>query len=444
VDTALAAASIASAAVSPSKQLGRKPGSKTKKRVRLDVDEAFKSMDDHHFRRKYRMSRESYYILLDIIKEHLPPTGEKRAKPGSVPNGPITHSARLSMALRIAAGGDAIDIADYHGVGVDEPMTSFWSVVDAINATKQLDIVFPTDHAEQLKLAQEFQDKSDIDIPCCVGAIDGILIWIHKPSDDDCAAMGIGPTKFFCGRKKKFGVNMQAICDAKRRFLWVDIRFPGTTSDYFAFTQSDLFRKLEEDEMLLYPGLCLFGDNAYVNAPYMCVPFTNVHGSGNTQDAYNFFQSQLRINIECAFGMLVHRFGMLRKPFPVGVSIDKTNAALLALCKLHNYCIDCNNANDDADITSADLNDTGSIMLGGGMVLPRIDNNGVDYWVYDNEEDRLDALLDGGEHFEDVTRGFRRRYRRYDDLPSRAILNHVTESGARRPSRNLSRRRRSI
>lgn len=41
---------------------------------------------------------------------------------------------------------------------------------------------------------------------------------------------------------------------------------------------------------------------------------------------------------------------------------------------------------------SADLNDTGSIMLGGGMVLPRIDNTGVDYWVYDTEEDRLDAV----------------------------------------------------
>ncbi len=159
VDAAHAAASIASAAVSPRKQLGRKPGSKTKKRVRLDVDRAFRSMDDHHFRRKYRMSKESYYILLDIIKEHLPPTGEKRSKPGSVPNGPITHSARLSMALRIAAGGDAMDIADYHGVGVDEPMTSFWSVVDAINAAKQLDIVFPTDHAEQQQLAQEFKNK---------------------------------------------------------------------------------------------------------------------------------------------------------------------------------------------------------------------------------------------------------------------------------------------
>lgn len=298
------------------------------------------------------MSKESFYILLDIIKEHLPPTGEKRAKPGSVPNGPITHSARLSMALRIAAGGDAIDIADYHGVGVDEPMTSFWSVVDAINDANQLNIVFPTDHAEQQQLAQEFQRKSDVGIACCIGAIDGILIWIHKPYDDDCKEIGIGPTKFFCGRKKKYGLNMQAICDARRRFLWVDIRFPGATSDYFAFTQSDLFRRLEEDEKLLYPGLCLFGDNAYVNAPYMCVPFTNVHGSGNTQDAYNFFQSQLRINIECAFGMLVHRFGMLRKPFPPGVSIDKINAAILALCKLHNFCIDRNCEKDDNDITS--------------------------------------------------------------------------------------------
>mmetsp|Transcript_4688 Transcript_4688/g.7094 ORF Transcript_4688/g.7094 Transcript_4688/m.7094 type:complete len:174 (-) Transcript_4688:241-762(-) len=173
---------------------------------------------------------------------------------------------------------------------------------------------------------------------------------------------------------------MQAICDAKRRFLWVDIQFPGATSDYFAFEQTDLYKKLQRDGFLR-PGLCIFGDAAYVNAPYMCVPFRNVHGSGDTKDSYNFFQSQLRINIECAFGMLVHRFGILRKAFPVNVSISKTNSAVLALCKLHNFCIDSNHE----EIGPADIGDTGNIMMEGGMVLPRIDNVGDYFWDYDTD-----------------------------------------------------------
>ena len=69
-----------------------------------------------------------------------------------------------------------------------------------------------------------------------------------------------------------------------------------------AFEKSDLRRELESSNFLL-PGLCLFGDNAYVNTKYMATPNPNV--KQGSKDAYNFYHSQLRIFIECAFGMLV-------------------------------------------------------------------------------------------------------------------------------------------
>ena len=58
------------------------------------------------------------------------------------------------------------------------------------------------------------------------------------------------------------------------------------------------------DSNLLAPGLCIYGDAAYGNNMYMTVPFKNV--SMGPKDAFNFYHSQIRINIECAFGMLVH------------------------------------------------------------------------------------------------------------------------------------------
>mmetsp|Transcript_420 Transcript_420/g.639 ORF Transcript_420/g.639 Transcript_420/m.639 type:complete len:165 (+) Transcript_420:131-625(+) len=103
MQAAHAAASLASAAMSMGNRKGSKPGAKTKKRVRLDVDRLFQTMDDQHFRRKYRMDKDSFYNLLDIINEHLPKTGEERAKPGSVPNGAITHSSR--HVTRVVAEG---------------------------------------------------------------------------------------------------------------------------------------------------------------------------------------------------------------------------------------------------------------------------------------------------------------------------------------------------
>jgi len=97
------------------------------------------------------------------------------------------------------------------------------------------------------------------------------------------------------------------------------------------------------------------------------------------------------------------------------------------------------------EISSADICDSGNIMMDGGMVLPRIDNNEGDYyWDYDAEQDRLDGLLDGGEHFDDISRGVRRRYRRMVDLPVHLIHQHVINTGVRRPERNNHRRRRSV
>ena len=86
----------------------------------------------------------------------------------------------------------------------------------------------------------------------------------------------------------------------------------------------------------------LFGDNAYLNSVYMVTPYSAV--SGGSKDAYNFYHLQLRINIECAFGMFTHRWAILRSAIPMRVSLKKAIALVIALAKLHNFCIDENEA----------------------------------------------------------------------------------------------------
>ena len=116
---------------------------------------------------------------------------------------------------------------------------------------------------------------------------------------------------------------MQAICDDQRRFIDVDISHPASTSDFLTFGTSKINSKLEEPGFLC-KGLCIYGDNAYMNCVYMTTLFKAV--CGGTHDAYNFYHSQLRINIECAFGMLVNRWAILRTPIPMNVSIVKTTS----------------------------------------------------------------------------------------------------------------------
>jgi hypothetical protein len=42
----------------------------------------------------------------------------------------------------------------------------------------------------------------------------------------------------------------------------------------------------------------------------MATPYSGI--SGGTKDAYNFYHSQVRINIECTFGRFVARWAILR------------------------------------------------------------------------------------------------------------------------------------
>jgi DDE superfamily endonuclease len=189
-------------------------------------------------------------------------------------------------------------------------------------ACKELAFEFPSDHAKQKALAAGFQRRSQPWFDCCVAAIDGMLLWTaEKPSPGECERARCGAKKFFCGRKHKFGLNMQATCDSECRFLDVCIKHPASTSDFLvSFTTSSLYRKLEQKDFMA-PDLCIFGDAVYSNCRYFATPYKNV--ASGTKDDYNFYHSQLRIKIECAFGQLVSRWGILRRPLPCKMGIMK-------------------------------------------------------------------------------------------------------------------------
>ena len=98
--------------------------------------------------------------------------------------------------------------------------------------------------------------------------------------------------------------------------------------------------------------------------------------------------------------MLVNRWAVLKTPIPINVSLKKTTAMVRCLCCLHNWLID----KKDTDILKSTASDRLSINNRGGRDVTRssLDN------VIAIEENRLDAFLDGGEHFDDTTPRHRR------------------------------------
>jgi hypothetical protein len=364
----------------------------TLSRARIPVSSIFRQLGSYYTPRAYRMDALSFWRLHRLLRPYLggrihPRSTSKKKNRNGAKNGIISSTIRLAAALRYFAGSSVYDIALIHGISVTEVHQSVWQVVNAVNKCSDLKFEFPEDWAAQRLVAAGFEKKSRAGFSICAGAIDGLLIWIEKPTEYDCELAKCGAKKFFCGRKKKFGLNMQGTCDSHGRFLDVMIEHPGATSDYLAFSTSVLKHKLERNGFLA-PELTLFGDNAYVNTSYMATPYKGA--SAGTKDNYNFYQSQVRINIECAFGMFVHRWGILRKPIPSNIGMNRTTALVMCLSRLHNFCIDSRLGK----VPVALLSDEDEIAIAGGIMMQETGQEAL----------LNEALLNGGDHFDDVDR----------------------------------------
>eukprot|EP00804_Cyclotella_cryptica_P001199 CCRYP_017009-RA/>CCRYP_017009-RA protein AED:0.23 eAED:0.35 QI:0/-1/0/1/-1/0/1/0/128 len=111
------------------------------------------------------------------------------------------------------------------------------------------------DHTEQLKIAAEFKAKRSVAFGVSAGAVDGILIWIHRPTLEEAKKVGVDKQKFLCGRKHKYRLNCHSLCDVRGRFLDLSITYGRASSDVLAFENSELFKLLEKAffrKILLY------------------------------------------------------------------------------------------------------------------------------------------------------------------------------------------------
>ncbi len=412
---------------------GRYLGSKNIERTRKQIDDLFQELGAHQ-RRAYRMRVDQFTelhekLLPELLKEF--PTTRKW---GRTPNGVIHSKLRLSAALRFYAGGSPLDIMLTHGISRQSVYRSVWGTTDAINATPSLSFnqnnaEFPS-HDEQAEIAEGFKLRSRAGFDKICLAVDGMLVWTVQPTAADCKELKVGERQFHCARKDKFGMNLMAGCDHMCRFWWADLRHPGLTSDYLAFATSDLGVQLEHDNNdIIKPGYTMVGDNAWVPRQWMATPIPG-HCITGTDDAYNFYHSQVRITIERAFGILVHRWGILRRP--LSISILKVPPLVMCLMKLHNFCIDTNSMstpstlrNDERCIRRMAIS-RGSTQATHNATAIQLDGRGIPT-----------ALIGGGHHFIDIPRNRRPLTQNHQtSTPMEEMRNHVALNGLRRPTVN--------
>jgi hypothetical protein len=114
--------------------------------------------------------------------------------------------------------------------------------------------------------------------------------------------------------------------------------------------------------------------------------------------------------------MLLHYWGLLRRAMPCCITITKTTALTMSLCKLHNFCID----NKEATALIGTSNDIAYVSAEGGV-------------PFDGEDMLPSQLLDGGEHFTDARRNYYQSHSAIGALPKQTMLQHIIDSDKCRP-----------
>ena len=165
------------------------------------MEQIYCCLGSPYFWRAYRLSYESFLFLHEILSVRIAKAVDDlrpyelrggrggNYKPPPVRNGPVSTSVRLACALRYFAGGSPYHIMAKYGISHASLFESIWAVVEAVNSCEEFSIEYPASETAQLKIAHEFEN---VKFHNCGGAIDGILIWILKPSEEDANDAGCG------------------------------------------------------------------------------------------------------------------------------------------------------------------------------------------------------------------------------------------------------------
>jgi hypothetical protein len=273
-------------------------------------------LPDKVFKRMFRMSKLSFERLCIILCDEV---GEEKFRSESylatrdVPRtndatmfygGYISGEIKVAIALRMLAGSSYLDLLLVYCIGRTQIYYAFHQVIDWINVSLKFKLHPMLDCKDVGSLqatAAGFARFSNDQLDGIIGAIDGIAIRIQCPSESDNVP---DPGNYFC-RKQFYALNVQAIVDSKKRFLWVSTSHQGSMFDSVAFGQTGLHRMLEElSPWLRRNGFYLIGDSAYNLASWMIIPYSHNASmqSGDVKDSFNFWHSNARIRVECAFG----------------------------------------------------------------------------------------------------------------------------------------------
>jgi len=188
-------------------------------------------MSDHTFKSHFRMEKSTFSLITNTLKPHLFEDLQHRGGPI-----PIEKICAISI-WKLASGQSYRTVAALFSVG----RTTAWRCVHIFcnlvktNLTPTC-IRWPLTLEEWTATKNRFKTKK-AQFTDCVGAIDGCHIPIRGPPGD--------PLNSYINKKGWHSINVMAVCDANKMFMYINAKWPGSVNDKRVLANSHLSMKTD-------------------------------------------------------------------------------------------------------------------------------------------------------------------------------------------------------
>ena len=287
---------------------------------------------ENDFKRRFRMHRYQFNLLLSCLREKLEPQ-TWWAKQCAINSSGSWVKAELKIAatLRVLAGGSYLDAADLFAVS-DKSFhrNTFWPTIVAICncQDKCLDNVwFPFDDEAQLRRHEATFSRFQKHFAGTVAAGDGCAFRIKRPSSDEVQ----GDVQSNYTRKYSWAYGFILFCDADLNIMSVEATHVASTNDAGMYHSSEVHDAIEKRNMLpTWAHVVL--DEAFGCTDQELVAWSQGKNTlSQEKDAFNYYLSAQRQSVERVFGVMNNRFGILWRP--MSFSFDRYKLILIALCR---------------------------------------------------------------------------------------------------------------
>lgn len=250
----------------------------------------------------------------------------------------LETSDKLLASLRFfAAGAHQVDVSCNQYCAMSQSSVSK-SINETVNAFEESGLLHQWIHFPQ-NLAQLNNNRAKFmemfRFPGAVGCIDCTHVSIFPPNNLDPEF----PEHIYVNRKSYHSINVQLICDADKKIINVNAKFPGSTGDGYIWSNSNVNPIMEELYRRYPNSYYLLGDSGYGLRPWLLTP-PEEEPTTLGEKNYNKIQKGTRTIIEHVNGILKMRWRCCLGYRTLHYKPVTASKIINTCCVLHNMCME--------------------------------------------------------------------------------------------------------